>query len=72
VASRGAEIAHSCGFAAEPGGELAGRTWEGIVNVADELDAAVIVIGSRGLSGLQEILARASRTRLRHMQGGRC
>jgi nucleotide-binding universal stress UspA family protein len=31
-------------------------TWEGIVDVADELDAAVIVIGSRGLSGLKEIL----------------
>jgi universal stress protein family protein len=29
---------------------------EGIVDVAGELDAAVIVIGSRGLSGLKEIL----------------
>jgi nucleotide-binding universal stress UspA family protein len=44
----------------ENGGEWAHRTplrlWEGIVDVADELYAAVIVIGSRGLSGLKEIL----------------
>ncbi len=60
VASRGAEIAHSSGFAAEPRGELAGRTWEGIVDVADEIDAALIVIGSRGLSGLRELLETSS------------
>jgi nucleotide-binding universal stress UspA family protein len=30
-------------------------TWEGIVGVADELDAAVIVIGSRGLTGMKKI-----------------
>jgi nucleotide-binding universal stress UspA family protein len=28
--------------------------WEGIVDVADELDAAVIVLGSRGLKGIRE------------------
>jgi nucleotide-binding universal stress UspA family protein len=33
------------------------RIWCGIVDVADEVNAAVIVIGSRGLSGLREILA---------------
>ncbi len=55
TAGRGAEVARSCGFAAEPRGELADRTWEGIVNVAEELDVSVIVIGSRSLTGLQEI-----------------
>lgn len=30
---------------------------EGIVEVADEIDAAVIVIGSRRLSGARELLA---------------
>lgn len=59
VADRGAEIARSSGFAAEPRGELASRTWKGIVNVADELDAAVIVIGSRGLSGPKEIVDKS-------------
>jgi nucleotide-binding universal stress UspA family protein len=55
IAGRGAEIARSAGFDAEPRGELANATWEGIVGVADELDAAVIVIGSRGLTGLKKI-----------------
>ena len=40
---------------AEPRGELASATWEGIVDAADELDAAVIVIGSRGLTGMKKI-----------------
>jgi nucleotide-binding universal stress UspA family protein len=56
VAGQGAEIARSSGFDAEARSALAAPTWEGIVDVADELDAAVIVIGSRGLSGLKEIL----------------
>jgi len=55
IAGRGAEIARSAGFEAEPRGELASATWEGIVGVADELDAAVIVIGSRGLMGMKKI-----------------
>jgi nucleotide-binding universal stress UspA family protein len=56
IAARGAEIARSAGFRAEPRGELASSTWEGIVEVADELEAAVIVIGSRGLTGLKKIV----------------
>jgi nucleotide-binding universal stress UspA family protein len=55
IAGRGAEIARSAGFEAEPRGELASATWEGILEVADELDAAVIVIGSRGLTGMKKI-----------------
>lgn len=30
-------------------------TWQRIVEVADELGAAVVVIGSRGLTGLREL-----------------
>jgi nucleotide-binding universal stress UspA family protein len=56
VAGQGAEIARSSGFDAEARSELAAPTWDGIVQVADELDTPVIVIGSRGLSGLKEIL----------------
>ena len=56
IAGRGAEIARSAGFQAQPRGELAGSTWEGIVDAADELDAAVIVIGSRGMTGLKKIV----------------
>jgi nucleotide-binding universal stress UspA family protein len=56
VAGQGAEIARSSGFDAEARSALVAPTWEGIVDFADELDAAVILIGSRGLSGLKEIL----------------
>jgi nucleotide-binding universal stress UspA family protein len=55
IAGRGAEIARSAGFEAEPRGELAIATWEGLVGVADELDAAAIVIGSRALTGVRKI-----------------
>jgi len=54
-ARAGAEHARHAGFDADARAELAEPTWESIVDVADEIDAAVIVIGSRGLSGLKEI-----------------
>ena len=53
-ARAGAERARHAGFDAEPRAELAEPVWEGIVDVADEIDAAVIVIGSRGLKGIRE------------------
>ena len=53
-ARQGAERARRAGFEAEARAELASPTYEGIVDVADEIDAAVIVIGSRGLSGARE------------------
>ena len=56
VAGQGAEIARSSGFDAEARDAVAAPTWEGVVDLADELDAAAIVIGSRGLSGLKEAL----------------
>jgi nucleotide-binding universal stress UspA family protein len=57
VVGRGAEIARASGFDAEARATLAAPRWKGIVDITDELDAAAIVIGSRGLSGLKEILA---------------
>lgn len=56
TAGRGADLARSSGFDAEARSALAAPTWQGIVDVADELDAPVIVIGSRGLTGLREIV----------------
>ena len=53
-ASEGVEHARAAGFEAEPRGVLAQPTWEGVVDVAGAVDAAVIVIGSRGLSGVRE------------------
>jgi len=54
VARDGAEHARAARLEAEPRAETASPTWEGIVTVADEIDAAVIVVGSRGLSGVRE------------------
>jgi nucleotide-binding universal stress UspA family protein len=51
----GVEKARGAGFDAEVRAEVAAPTWEAIVNVADEIDAAVIVLGSRGLHGAREV-----------------
>jgi nucleotide-binding universal stress UspA family protein len=56
IAAEGTEIARSSGFDAVARGTRAVPTWEGIVEIADELDAPVIVVGSRGLRGLNEAL----------------
>ena len=53
-ARAGADRAREAGFRAEPRAELEEPVWEGIVDVADELDAAVIVLGSRGLKSIRE------------------
>jgi nucleotide-binding universal stress UspA family protein len=53
-ARTGADRAREAGFRAEPRAELVEPIWEGIVDVADEIDAAVIVLGSRGLKGIRE------------------
>jgi nucleotide-binding universal stress UspA family protein len=58
-AQAGAMHARRAGFDAEARAAIASTTWQGILDVADELDAAAIVIGSRGLGGLRE-LARGS------------
>jgi nucleotide-binding universal stress UspA family protein len=54
TAARGAELARAAGFDAEARAVLGAPTWEAIVTVAGEIDAAVIVIGSRGLDGMHE------------------
>ena len=53
----GVERARRAGFAADARSGVAAPTWEGIVDVADEIGAAVIVLGSRGLNGARELLA---------------
>jgi nucleotide-binding universal stress UspA family protein len=58
-AEAGAAQARRSGLHAVARATIASTTWQGIVDVADELDASVIVIGSRGLGGLRE-LARGS------------
>jgi len=58
-AEAGAAYARRAGFDAEARATVASTTWQGILDVADELDAAAIVIGSRGLGGFREF-ARGS------------
>jgi len=58
-AEAGAALARRAGLHAEARATIASTTWQGIVDIADELDAAAIVIGSRGLGGLREF-ARGS------------
>jgi nucleotide-binding universal stress UspA family protein len=53
-AEAGAAHARRAGFAAEARATIASTTWQGIVDVADELDVAAIVIGSRGVHGFRE------------------
>ena len=54
VATEGTDLAREAGFTAEPRTEIAAPTWEGVVDAADDLDASLIVVGSRGLRGLRE------------------
>jgi nucleotide-binding universal stress UspA family protein len=53
VAEEGAELARSAGFEAEARVETGATPWERIVEVGEELEAGLIVIGSRGLTGLK-------------------
>ena len=52
-ADAGAELARAAGFRAYGRAELEAPTWLGVREVADEIGAAAIVIGSRGLSGMR-------------------
>jgi nucleotide-binding universal stress UspA family protein len=56
VAEEGAQLARDAGFVAEARVEVASSPWQEIVAIADELDAGVIVIGSRGRTGLPKVL----------------
>ena len=58
-ATEGAERARRAGFSATPRGGASEPIWQGIVDVADEIDACVIVVGSRGLTGAREVLDRS-------------
>lgn len=55
-AEAGAALARQAGFDAEPRAEVEAPTWRGILQVADEIDAALIVLGSEGRTGLSELL----------------
>ena len=52
TAAQGVELARAAGFDAEPLAEIGAPVWARMVQVADERDAAIVVLGSHGRSGL--------------------
>jgi nucleotide-binding universal stress UspA family protein len=57
VAEEGVRIAEQSGLHAEPlAVEATGPVWKAIVEIADRHDVATIVMGPRGLTGLQSML----------------
>jgi len=55
TAAEGVRYARGAGLEADARAEVLAPTWQGIVDVADEIDAAVIVMGTRGLNGAREL-----------------
>jgi nucleotide-binding universal stress UspA family protein len=55
-AEAGTRLALEAGLTARPHAELGSPTWDAIVAVADDVDAAAIVIGSDGFTALRELL----------------
>jgi nucleotide-binding universal stress UspA family protein len=55
-ALEGAARAERAGLSATAFGTVSARTWEGILAAADEVDAGVIVMGSRHLNRVQELV----------------
>jgi nucleotide-binding universal stress UspA family protein len=56
MAEKGAERARGLGLDATTAVAEGGPIWSAIVEAADEYDAAVIALGSRGLSGVKHAL----------------
>ncbi len=55
-AAEGADRARQAGFEAEARAEIDAPTWQGIVDEATALGAAVIVVGSHGRKGVTELI----------------
>jgi nucleotide-binding universal stress UspA family protein len=55
LAEAGAAHARRAGLDAHARAEIASTTWQGIIDVADELDVAAIVIGSHSARCLREL-----------------
>ncbi|MDA0181911.1 universal stress protein [Solirubrobacter phytolaccae] len=57
LAEKGAALAREAGLDAEPlTMRASGPIWQAILDVAEDRDAAAIVLGSRGLSGIKSLV----------------
>ena len=56
TAEEGASLARAAGFNARAAALEAAPTWKGIVKIADEHDASLIVLGSHGRTGFASML----------------
>jgi nucleotide-binding universal stress UspA family protein len=56
TAGEGASLAQAAGFNARSAATEAAPTWKGIVEIADEHDSSLIVLGSHGRTGLAGVL----------------
>jgi nucleotide-binding universal stress UspA family protein len=56
VAEEGATLAREAGFDAEPDVERGDPVWRRIVEVADERDVGIVVLGSHGRTGIPRVL----------------
>jgi nucleotide-binding universal stress UspA family protein len=56
LAEEGVVLARRHGFSADRRAVFAGPVWEGIVEVARDVDATLIVVGSSGVSGIRELV----------------
>ncbi|MEV0164568.1 nucleotide-binding universal stress UspA family protein [Nonomuraea fuscirosea] len=67
LARQGAELARQAGLEATPRCEPDSvAVWSTIVDVADELDADLIVTGTRGLGGVRSLLLGSTSDRVLH------
>ena len=59
TAHRGAQLARGRGLEATERIDVAGEVWKAVVHVAEDIDASVIVVGSRGAGEAHELLDRS-------------
>ncbi|HEX3515289.1 MAG TPA: universal stress protein [Trebonia sp.] len=56
TAAQGASLAEAAGFRADTMTAEGAPTWKGIIDAADDRDAALIVLGSHGRSGVTSLI----------------